>query len=83
MRIVERISHLFRDPESELHGERPFVSHTLAQRSPLHQRHHIVQEAVGVTGVVQREDVRVIELRGEPDLAKKAGAPERLSELRL
>jgi hypothetical protein len=39
-------------------------------------RHDVVQNPVGVAGVVDREDVRVVERRGDGDLAQEPLGPE-------
>lgn len=45
-------------------------------------RHHVVKTAVDVTGVEQRQDVRMAQLRGDPDLPEEPFRPENRHEIR-
>ena len=54
---------------------------TFAQRLAFDVRHHVVEKAVGGAGVEQRKDVRMVEPRGELDLAKKPVGAERCGEV--
>jgi hypothetical protein len=45
------------------------------QRLAVHERHHVVQEAVGLPGVVQRQDVRMLQPRRQLDLPDEACRP--------
>jgi len=45
---------------------------TLPERFSLDVWHHVIQEAVRLAGIVKSKDVRMIESRGNLDLAKKA-----------
>src|SRR5258705_544311 len=44
----------------------------LAEALPVHERHHGVEEASGLAGIDEREDVRMLELGGDADLAEEA-----------
>jgi hypothetical protein len=44
------------------------VSQLVTQRLALDVRHDVVEEALGVTGVVQRQDVRMREVGRDLDL---------------
>jgi hypothetical protein len=48
----------------------------------LHVRHDVVEEPVGLAGVVEREDVRMTELGSDLDLAQEAFRTYCSSELR-
>ena len=50
-------------------GQHSLAIEAIAERFALHERHHIVEEIAGHARVVQTEDVRVLQLRGETDLA--------------
>ena len=56
-------------------GKLSFADQPVAQGLALDERHHIVEQAVGFTGIDEAEDVRMLELGGEPDLALEALAP--------
>ena len=49
----------------------------LSQALSLDVRHDVIQQPVDLTGVVQREDIGMSELRGEVDFAKKAVCADR------
>ena len=61
--------------------ELPLAVEPLAERSPLDERHHVEEEPVGVARVEQREDVRVLERRGGPDLEHEPVGAEHGGEL--
>ena len=70
--VVQRFGRLPHDPEGVLDGELVLPDQPVAERLPLDERHDIVKEAVGHPRVVQAEDVGVLELGGDPDLAQEA-----------
>ena len=72
VRIRERIGNLARDADGVVDGELLLAVEACAQRLACHERHYIVEEPVGTAGVEEREDVRMLESRGRPDLAEKA-----------
>lgn len=45
---------------------------SVRQRLPRQVRHHVVHQPVGLARVVKREDVRVMEPRGDTDLVEEA-----------
>ncbi len=48
----------------------------IAERFALDERHHIIEEARGVSGVVQRQDVRVLQPGGDLDLLDEPVRPD-------
>jgi hypothetical protein len=54
----------------------------IAQRLPLHKRHDVVEKPLSLTGIVERQDVRVLKLRGDVDLSYEAIGPHRCTQLR-
>jgi len=54
----------------------------VAQRLALHERHDIVEQAVALARVVEAENVGVLQVGGDADLAEKAIGAERDRELR-
>jgi hypothetical protein len=48
----------------------------LPQRLPFHERHHIVEQSRGLPRVIQRENVGVLQGRGDFDLAEEPLAAE-------
>ena len=49
--VGERVDHLAQDPDRLVHRECAFAREPLAQRLALHERHDVVEEAVGLAGV--------------------------------
>src|SRR5438445_13269070 len=54
----------------------------IPDRLALDVRHDVVEEAIGLTRVVERQDVGMIEAGGGFDLAQKPFRPERGREIR-
>ena len=79
--VVERVGHLDGDRAPRVDRKLALGVEPVAQRLPLHHRHDEVQDRRRLAGVVQREDVRMVQPRGEADLAEEALAAERLGEL--
>ena len=69
--VIERARHFGRDAHGFVDWELWRGVEPVAQRLPLGGGHHVKQCAVGIAGIEEGEDVRVIELRGEPDLAEE------------
>jgi hypothetical protein len=59
MGVGERIGDLARDPASVLGRQAPLSPEALPQRLSLHKRHDIIEEAAGLAGVVEGQDVRM------------------------
>ena len=53
-----------------------FPREPLPERLALGERHHVVEQAVGLSRVVERENVGVLERRGDLDLAEEPLAAE-------
>jgi hypothetical protein len=58
--VVQRGGHLQGKPESVVYGELFVAPEALAEGFPLDAWHHIEEESLRLTGVVERKDVRVI-----------------------
>jgi hypothetical protein len=54
----------------------------LSQALALDIGHHVVEQAIGFARVMQREDVRMGEVRSDLDLSQEAIAPEALGDVR-
>ena len=81
MRMREAVDHVAQEAHGVGRRERAVARDQAAKRIALHVRHHVVEQAVGLARVEQREDVRRLELGGDVDLAQEARAAERLREL--
>ena len=77
MRVAERVVHLEGERDGVVDGQHSFPIDAIAQRLALHEGHDIVQEVAGHAGVMQPEDVRVLQLGGKPNLALEAARPRR------
>ena len=82
VRIAKRVVHLEGDRDRVFDGQHSLAIQAIAQRLALHERHHIVEQIAGDARVEQPEDVGMLQLRGESDLALEPLAAERRGELR-
>jgi hypothetical protein len=80
--IRERRRRPARDPDRLEDREGAVPGEPLAQRFPRDPRHHVIEDPVGVAGVVEREDVRMGEARGGADLEEEPLRPEGRGEPR-
>ena len=81
VRVVEPRAQLPRDPQRVLERE-PLLAHeALPQRFAAHIRHHIIEGSVRLTGVDERQDMRMGEPRGNRDLAQKPLGADRGRDL--
>jgi len=81
MGLGKRVSHFAENPRRIVDGQLPFAIEPLAQRFPLHVRHHVPEDPVGAAGIVQQQDVRVLELRRDLDLPQEALGAQRLGQV--
>ena len=65
VRLVERTRHLLDVEERLPERERPFLLDQRPEVATLDVAHRDVQMALGLAGVVDRDDVRVVEAGGE------------------
>ena len=71
MRVVERARDLLRQPHGLVDRQLLLALQAVAQRLPFHVRHDVEEEVVGLARIVQREDVRVLEVGGDADLVEE------------
>jgi hypothetical protein len=69
--VVEGTRNGAGDLDGGVHGELLLPLEALAQRFACDMRHGVVDEAAGLAGVEERQDVGVLQVRGDPDLAQK------------
>ena len=79
--VVERARGLGGDPERVVHRELALAAEPVAEALALDERHGEPEAAGGLAGVVDGQDVRVLEPGGEVDLALEALGAERGGEL--
>ena len=70
-------------PHRLVDGELPLALEARAKRLAFDVRHHVVQQAVRLAGVEQRQQVRVLQVRRDLDLAQESLGAEHRGELRL
>ncbi len=81
--VLQRFGRLADDAEGVLDGKLVLPDEPVADGLALDERHDIIKEAVGHPGVVQAEDVGMLELGGDADLAQEALGPDGGRQLRL
>ena len=69
--VRERVGHIAQDRQGLREGQGTGPCHTVPQRLALDVRHDVVGESVALTRVQQRQDVRMLQLRGDLDLAEE------------
>src|SRR5215210_2096684 len=79
----ERFGHFSRDPDRVANWKLALALQTSAERLSLHVRHHIVQQPIRVSGIQQREDMRMLQLGGRLDLAEETLTSQRRRQLRM
>jgi hypothetical protein len=81
MGVCQRVRDFPGQAQRVVRRQRTFPVQPLAQRLSLHERHHVVQHAVHVARIVHRQDVWVIELGRDLDLAQEAVGAQRGGQL--
>ncbi len=81
MRVGQRVGDLAQDPGCFGNRKLAVADQPLPQRLAFDIGHDIVQETVGLTRIEQRQDVRMLQLGRDLDLAKESIAPHGGSEL--
>ena len=76
VRVRERVTDVAQNEHRVLHRQPAVVHEPLAQRAVFLVRHDVVQESVGLPRIVERHDVRMVETRGDLDLAQEALAAQ-------
>ena len=72
VRVVERRGDLGGDAHRVGHRQLLFAADPVADGLALDERHHVIEEAVGVARVDEPEDVRVLQVGGGLDLGEEA-----------
>jgi hypothetical protein len=79
--VIERVGDLAGNAQGVGNRELVLPPEPLAQRLALDERHDVIQEAVGDAGVEEREDMRVLEVGGGPDLRQEPFGTEDRGQL--
>ena len=81
MRVVERRGDVGGEADGFVNRELPLPLEPTPQRFAFHVGHHVVDQAAGLAGIKQRQDMRVLQVGGDPDLTQEAIDPEHGGEL--
>ena len=76
VRVAQRVGHLARDLERVADRELPLPREPLPQRLALDVGHDVEDQAIHLVGVVQRQDVRVMQPGRDLDLAQEPGGAD-------
>ena len=80
--VLQRVGDFPRDLDGGVHGELLLAVQPIAQGFALDEGHHVEQEGIGDPGIEQRQDVRVLQVRGGLDLAQKPLGPDDRGQFR-
>ena len=72
VRVGERVGDILEDAHGVAHGQLALAGETRAQRLALDERHRVVEDVAFAARREQRHDVRMLQRRGELDLAVEA-----------
>src|SRR2546422_9321775 len=75
--VAQRIGHFACDLQRVLERQLPLPIQSTPQRFALYERHHVIEESAGLAGVVQGQDMGMVEAGRDLDLAEKTLRPER------
>ena len=81
MRVAEGIGHFTGNAHGVVDWQLLFACEPIAQRLTIHEWHHVKQEAVYVAGIVQRQDVRMLQAGRGLDLGEKSFGAKRRREI--
>ncbi len=79
--VVERVCDFTNDLQGFFDRKLRLGLQTVAKRKALDVGHHIVEAAIGLARVEERQDVRMRKLRSELNLAQKALGADRLCDV--
>jgi hypothetical protein len=82
VRVVQRARDLTRDANGVLDRQLLLAVQPVAQRLAFHVRHDVVNEAIDLARVVQRKNVRMLQVRRRADLCEEPFAAEYRGEFR-
>jgi hypothetical protein len=92
VRVLQRVGHITQDADGLIDREATLACHSGTERLPIDVRHHVVQELGGRcvgrtgsrnTGVVQRQNVWVLQRRRDLDLPQEPIPTKHGGDLRL
>ena len=81
--VVERVGHLARQPERLRRRQAALPVEQVAEGAAFDVGRDVIEEAAGLARVVERQQVGVLQARGDLDLAQEALGAELLADSRL
>src|SRR5213595_4371362 len=81
--VAQRVGDLPRYSQGFLDRQRTFAIEPVAKRFALHKRHGVVEQAAGLSGVVERQDMGMVEAGRDLYLPEKTLRTERRGQLGL
>ena len=81
VRVRQGIHHVAQQSHGFAHGKLAFPLQPLPERLPLLVRHHVVEEAIRLARIVERQDVGVMKLSRDLYFAEKPVWAERGSQV--
>ncbi len=79
--VVEPFGNLLGEPQRLVDCKLPLPVELVPQRLAIHVRHDVIEEPVGLAGVVEGQDVLMGELGRELDLPQEAVGTDRCGQL--
>jgi hypothetical protein len=80
--VVQRARHALGQRDGVFDVQLLFMIQLVAERLPLDIRHHVVQERLRLAGVVQRQDMRMLQVRRHLDLRQEPLGTDHGGQLR-
>ena len=83
MRVLQRVCHFAGNAQRVVDGQLLFAIQPIAQRLAIHKRHDVEDGAVHLTRIMQRENVRMLQICRRLDLGQKPLGANRHREFGL
>ena len=83
VREVDRTGNRANDRDGLIDLQLLLSSDAVAQRLALNERHHVIEQPIGLAGIVERKDVRMLEACGDANLREKPIGADGGGNLRL
>lgn len=81
VRVLQRPSHLAGDADRFVHGKPPLTLEAIPEGFALHERHHEEEKIGGLPGLVERQDVGMLQLCRDLDLTRETIRADRCRQL--
>src|SRR5262249_34475005 len=81
MRVVERVRDVYRNSDRFVDRQLLFAIEPMPKALALDERHYVVQQPVRLSRIEQRQQVRMLKIRRDANLAQEALGAEHRAEL--